>query len=121
MLALHVRKVNQPIYDELLRVAQRRGLTTYSDVGPLADLSMDVDADRDAISKILEEIARHEEEQRRPMLTAVVVHRGDDNNPGEGFFAIATELGRYGGSRNQLRRLEFWVSTVGEVHAHWGA
>ena len=50
------------------------------------------------------------------MLTAIVVHRGDDNNPGEVFFAIANELGRFNGSRDPLARLEFWVRQVQEVN-----
>jgi hypothetical protein len=106
------------IFAELQRVARRRRLTTYSDIAPLAGLDMDVDVDRDRMSAILEEIARHQEEEGLPMLTAVVVHRGNDNNPGEGFFAIAEEFGRFEGGRNQLVRLEFWVREVGRVHDH---
>ena len=53
------------------------------------------------------------------MLTALVVHHGDDNNPGEGFFAIATRFRRFNGSRDQFKRLQFWVEQVKEVHAHW--
>jgi len=111
--------MNEQIYQALLEIARRRELTTYSDIAPLAGLNMDIDTDRDAMSDILEAIARHEETEGRPMLTAVVIHRGSDNNPGEGFYAIATELQRYGGSRHQLRRLEFWVSQVAQVHDHW--
>ena len=53
------------------------------------------------------------------MLTALVVHHGDDNNPGEGFFAIATTLGLFSGSRAPLKRLEFWVGQVTQVYNHW--
>jgi hypothetical protein len=55
----------------------------------------------------------------RPSLTALVVHRGDDNNPGEGFFAESTQLGRFHGSRAQMARLEFWVREVTAVHQYW--
>jgi len=53
------------------------------------------------------------------MLTALIVHRGNDNNPGEGFFAIAQEFGLYNGSRDQIARLTFWANMVTEVHNHW--
>lgn len=108
------------IYNRLLEVARTEpGLTTYSDIAPLANLSMDREEDRDEISRILEEILQHESAEGRPLLTALVVHRGDDNNPGEGFFAAATRLGRFSGSRNQMQRLSFWVREVNEVHEYW--
>lgn len=58
--------MNRLIYDRLVELARAERLTTYSDIAPLAGLSMDNEADRDAISKILMEIARHEEGQGRP-------------------------------------------------------
>ncbi len=109
------------IYHQLLTLARERRLTTYSDIAPLAGLSMDRESDREAISQILGEILRHEVAHGRPLLTAIVVHRGDDNTPGEGFFAESTQLGRYNGSRTQMVRLEFWVREVSAVHQYWGA
>lgn len=109
------------IYDRLVDLARTQRLTTYSDIAPLAGLSMDVDQDRERISQLLSEIVLHEVGQGRPMLTAIVVHRGSDNNPGEGFFSIATELGLFNGSRQQLQRLEFWVRQVQLVNGHWSA
>jgi hypothetical protein len=107
------------IYNQLLVLARGQRLTTYSDIAPLAGLSMDSEEDRERISRLLGEIVLHENAAGRPMLTALVVHRGNDNNPGEGFFAIAYELGRFNGSRQQLPRLEFWVAQVQEVHQYW--
>jgi len=109
------------IYARLVELARARQLTTYSDIAPLAGLSMDVEQDRERISQLLGEIAIHEASEGRPMLTAIVVHRGSDNNPGEGFFAITTQLGFFNGSRQQLPRLEFWVRQVQLVNEHWGA
>ena len=111
--------MHQGIYNRLLELARAGRLTTYSDIAPLADLSMSSELDRDRISELLGEILRDEVAHNRPLLTAIVVHRGNDNNPGEGFFAIATELGRYDGSRDQLARLEFWVRQVQEVNTYW--
>ncbi|ELI5417777.1 hypothetical protein RRJ97_004407 [Vibrio parahaemolyticus] len=53
------------------------------------------------------------------MLTSLVIHKGNDNNPGEGFYSIASELGIYNGSRNNLDRITFWVSQVSLVHDYW--
>jgi len=107
------------IYNRLLELARSGRLTTYSDIAPLAGLSMSNDLDRDRISELLGDILRHEVAEGRPLLTAIVVHRGNDNNPGEGFFAIASEIGHFNGSRDALARLEFCVRQVQEVNAYW--
>ena len=62
------------IYDRLLEIARAEDLTTYSQIAPLAGLTMSNERDRDAISDILVEIAKHEQAAERPMLTALVVH-----------------------------------------------
>lgn len=111
--------MNQILYTHLINLAQNDGLTSYRRIAPLVGLSMDVEADRDEMTRLLEEIARHEEQAGRPMLTAIVVHEGGDNLPGEGFFVIATEFRRFGGSRGSLDRLCFWVEEVKKVQDHW--
>ena len=115
--------MHQRIYDRLIELARALPgrLTTYSDIAPLAGLSMNNDTDRERISTLLGEILRHEVNQGRPLLTAIVVHRGNDNNSGEGFFSIATDIGRFNGSRDPLARLEFLVRQVQEVHNYWGS
>ncbi|HTB81841.1 MAG TPA: hypothetical protein VK717_13230 [Opitutaceae bacterium] len=111
--------MHDAIYQKLVDFAKTAKLTFYSEIAPLADLSMDLPEDRAKISEILEEIGRHEEKEDRPMLTAIVIHAGGDNNPGNGFFELAKSLGRYGGSKNEQRRVEFWVKQVAETHAFW--
>jgi hypothetical protein len=92
--------MHKGIYDRLIQLAREGRLTTYSDIALLAGLSMAKDDDRDQMSALLGEILRHEVAQGRPLLTAIVVHKGNDNNPGEGFFAISSELGHFNGSRD---------------------
>ena len=78
-----------------MELARAGKLTTYGQIAPLAGLSMDVEKDRATMSELLREILEHELSQSRPVLPAIVVHKGEDNNPGEGFFSIVTELGLY--------------------------
>lgn len=111
--------MNATLYNELVRLAQNNLLAAYSEVAPLIGLSMDSEEDRNEIARLLGEIAVHEHEAGRPMLTALVVHKGNDNNPGEGFFSIAHDLGLYSGSRDPMDRLIFWSNQVTEVHNHW--
>ena len=111
--------MNQTLYGELVRLARIRDLTFYSRVAPLVGLSMENDEDRDEIARLLGEIAVYENQNERPMLTSLVIHKGNDNNPGEGFFSIANELELYFGSRDQLQRVTFWSNQVTAVHNYW--
>ncbi|MGA3172159.1 MAG: hypothetical protein ABSE62_14225 [Chthoniobacteraceae bacterium] len=112
--------MNQQIYDRLLWLARNQQLSSYTDIGGLVGLDMNEEADRHEISRLLEEIARFVHAQHWPMLTALVIHWGNDNNPGEGFFAIAQELGLFGGTRNELARTTFWARQVAAVFAFDG-
>lgn len=111
--------MNETLYNELVRLARSRDLVAYSDVAPLVGLNMANEDDRHEIARLLGEIATHEQNEGRPMLTALVVHRGNDNNPGEGFFSIAHDFGLYDGGRDQMARLIFWSNQVTAVHNHW--
>lgn len=111
--------MNETLYNELVRLAQAQDLAAYSDVAPLIGLSMDNEEDRNRIAELLGEIAIHEDNEGRPMLTALIIHRGNDNNPGEGFFSIAQELGHFDGSRDLINRLTFWSNQVTQVHNYW--
>jgi hypothetical protein len=108
--------MNTLVYQKLQDVARCGSYTTYSDIAPLAGLDMGNPADRETMSRLLEEIARVEQVAGRPMLTAVVIHRAD-NIPGEGFFTIAEEFGRFDGGD----KLPFWIISLNEVHDYWRA
>lgn len=111
--------MDQALYEILIDLAQNDRLAAYSEVAPQIGLDMSIESDRDEIAERLGEIARYEHENGRPMLTSLVVHYGDDNNPGEGYFGIANTLGLYDGSRNPIAKLTFWAGQVRDVYNHW--
>jgi hypothetical protein len=111
--------MNQEIYDELVRCATTRRLAAYSHVAPLVGLDTESDADRKQMSRLLREIAEFEHANHRPKLTALVIHKGRDNNAGEGFFAIAQEFALFEGSRDDIERTKFWSRQVADVFAQW--
>lgn len=111
--------MNETLYNELLRLARSQRLTTYSDIASLVGLDMGNNEDRHKITNLLREIAVHENDAGRPMLTSLVVHKGNDNNPGEGFFSIAQEFGLFDDAKDHLARLTFWTNQVTAVHNHW--
>ena len=104
----------EAIYQELLLVAKGSNLTNYSDIAPLAGLDMGLPPDRNSMASILDEISRSEHENGRPLLSAVVVLKGE-NIPGEGFFSLAKDLRLHDGSDDVV----FWVREVQRVHNYW--
>jgi hypothetical protein len=106
--------MHQAIYEELKRVAARATTVTYSEIAPLAGLSMDDPSHRDEIGRLLGEISEHEHEMNRPLLSVVVIHR-DNNMPGPGFFKLAKRLGLYDG----LDDLKFFLDELKRAHTVW--
>ena len=50
--------MNKTIYDTLKKVAKAQGVTTYSDIAPLAGLDMSSPHDRNQIAEILGDISK---------------------------------------------------------------
>lgn len=109
--------INQAIYERLIEVARAGDLITYGEIAPLANLNMDSPDDRNKIAHILGDISTHEDEQGRPLLSSVVVLAGI-GYPGEGFFNLARQLGRYHGHK-EFEDLEFFVQETKRVYGYW--
>ena len=109
--------IHKGIYEQLKEVARNGALITYVEIAPLAKLNMESPGDRNRIGEILGEISTFEHENRRPMLSVLVVH-ADDGMPGDGFFNLARELGLLHGS-NDEKELAFFAQQVARVHEYW--
>jgi hypothetical protein len=77
-------EVFRDLRDLLAENACRRQLMAYSETG----------LNRNVVGKLLDDINRSEHEHGRPLLSVIVVHKGE-TMPGEGFFMCARDLGRY--------------------------
>jgi len=113
--------IDATLYEKLLELAKAKKLASYSEVAPLIGLDMAQEKDRDEIARKLGDIVFFEHENNRPMLTALVVHQGGDNNPGEGFFSAAEKIGLFKSSRDPMKRLTFWSNQVTLVHNLWAS
>ena len=109
--------MHQEIYDHLVEIARGQALCTYSDIAPLANVDLTVEADRVQLAGYLAEICHHEDQAGRPMLSAIVIHSGGDNNPGNGFFELAQVMGKFNGT---MDRVIFWAREVHAVFSAWG-
>ena len=107
--------MHEAIYRRLIEVAKAERTTYYSEIAPMADLDMEYQADRNAIADILDEISRHERTEGRPLLSAVVVHKGE-GTPGNGFFDMARSVGVM---QRADDRVTFFARELGQVHDAW--
>ncbi len=106
--------MHQQIYQRLSQVARLGQYVTYSDIAPLANLDIGIQADRNEIGRLLGEISLFEHNQGHPLLSAVVIHR-DNNMPGQGFFQLARQLNLHRGTDDLL----FFIEELRRVHNHW--
>lgn len=97
----------------LVDVAMRRGRIAYSElVDKISALSLEPHDTR--LFHLLGEISSDEDKAGRGMLTAIVVHKFGDMQPGPGFFELAKSLGK-----NTKDPLVCWISEFNKVHDYW--
>jgi hypothetical protein len=74
----------------------------------------------DGVSKALFHISSYEVEQGRPMLSALVVHKGGQYKglPGPGFFKLARRLG-FTIADSDAAEQDFWDAQVQAAVEHW--
>jgi hypothetical protein len=72
------------LYGLLIEKARHRAILAYSETG----------RSRAVIGPLLDEINRHEHSEARPLLSVIVVRKGT-TEPGEMFWSLAQDLGRY--------------------------
>jgi len=76
--------------------------------------SIDVEAHDPRLFHLLGEISTEEDKSGRGMLTAIVVHKSGDMQPGPGFFELANSLGK-----DTSDILACWVNEFNKVHDYW--
>lgn len=97
----------------LIGVAARKGRIAYSElVGQISALSLEPHDNR--LFHLLGEISSEEDKAGRGMLTAIVVHKSGDMQPGPGFFELAKSLGK-----DTKDPLVCWISEFNKVHDYW--
>jgi hypothetical protein len=97
----------------LAEYAKRRQMIPYSEFVTKVH-SIKIDYHDPRLFHFLGEISAEESTAGRGMLTALVVHKHGDMQPGPGFFELAQELGH-----DTSDILRFWIEEVERVFAAW--
>jgi hypothetical protein len=97
----------------LAAYAKRRQMIPYSEfVARINSLTLEPHDPR--LRFLLGEISSEESRAGRGMLTALVVHKTGDMQPGPGFFELAKQLGH-----DTSDIVKFWIEEVKLVFRHW--
>lgn len=106
--------MNSELRFRLIEIARRKQVVTYGEIAPYFGLDMQNPQDRNTISYMLDEVSEYEFRNGRPLLSAVVI-LAHGNSPGEGFYTMATRIGRFNGNDD----LFFFVEELNRVHEYW--
>jgi hypothetical protein len=109
----------------LVTVARDRGMTDYStlnrqiaqDTGRRA-FDFGQESERAAIGRLLGEISVKTHADHGIMLSALVTHRGS-NDEGAGFYKLAAELGRMPAKPTADQKLQAFARLTSEVHQQY--
>lgn len=110
-------KTKQEMKLIVLNRAKQRGMIAYSELlDKVTSLQLDLEQPdhRSIMAEMLGEISLAEDKAGRGMLSALVVYKTGDMEPGQGFFDYAEVLGR-----DISDRLTFWVREIHKVHDCW--
>jgi hypothetical protein len=93
--------------------AKEQSVISYSElVQQIRSITLDPQDPR--LRNLLCEISAEEERAGRGMLSAVVVHKSGDRQPGPGFYEFAEEIGK-----KVTDKTEFWVRELTKVYDYW--
>jgi hypothetical protein len=86
---------------------------------PYSDLAREInaislEAHDQRLFHLIGELSTEEDAVGHGMLSAIVVHKSGDMQPGPGFFELAKKLGR-----DTSDILKCWVEELKRVHAFW--
>lgn len=101
----------------IVEQAKKCSLITYSDlVNKVISLQLDIELvdQRNIMAEMLGEISLAEDRAGRGMLSALVIHKTGDMEPGQGFFDYAKALGK-----NISDKTTFWIEEVNKVYGYW--
>jgi len=101
------------IKEILIGRAKVRGMIPYSELVGLVR-AVNLEAHDVRLFAMLGEVSTEEARAGRGMLSALVVHKEGDMQPGPGFFDLAKSLGR-----DASDILKCWVEEFRKVHAYW--
>jgi hypothetical protein len=105
------------VYQKLIEAAKKRKFVCYKEIGKIMGIHKPGNYLGWETGRMLGEISKFEHEHGRPLLSAVVI-RSDLKRPGDGFFKLAKELGKFKGESKEDQK-KFWNRELQAVYTTW--
>ncbi|OED52278.1 hypothetical protein BEI46_18385 [Aliivibrio fischeri] len=109
----HWNKAKSEAKLHLISVAKRKRTTSYSDLVSNIE-AINFQPHDFELFTMLGELGTEESINGRGIITALVVHKNGDMQPGKGFYELATEL-----SLDTTDQIAFWIAELNKVHNYW--
>lgn len=112
--------MNNTVRNHLIELARKEMTTTYqklSDDCKLGLIMTESEYARAEIGRILGDISTYEHENGRPLLSCLVISKGD-NYQGDGFYKLAEGLG-FGPWKKLKKNIEFETGQMNDTYAFW--
>lgn len=97
----------------LIQKAKHRAMIPYSELVGLVN-SVNFNAYDQRLFAMLGQVSIEEDENGRPLLSVLVVHKNGDVKPGPGFFELAASLGRDTRDADKA-----WIAETQKVYQYW--
>lgn len=108
------------IRKKLIELARLKTTWSYSQLNEQLGLGLNFknDYDRGLIGEWLGEISAHEFENKRPLLSALIIHKGGRREQGDGFYKLCEQL--YGENWQTLKADKNWEnSMIADCFTFW--
>ncbi len=113
--------MNTTVRNHLIEVARKRGIIHYQELCNACNLKLnmhDNPSDRLEIGRILGEISVFEHNEKRPLISAIVVSKGTLDE-GNGFYKLCEELGITSDWRRLAKDDTFAIREISKCHDFW--
>lgn len=97
----------------LIQKAKQRAMIPYSELVALVN-AVNFAAFDQRLFAMLGQVSLEENQQGRPLLSVLVVHKTGDMKPGPGFFELASSLGRDTRDADKT-----WIAETQKVYQYW--
>ncbi|WP_417233620.1 hypothetical protein [Arthrobacter sp.] len=111
--------------DYLVRLAREQGYCDYSgfnraltEATALRGFDYNQESERAAVGRLLGEVSRQSHSENGIMLSALVTHKGS-NNEGSGFYKLAAELGEMPSKPTADQKLEAMSTQMNKVYTYY--
>lgn len=108
------------IRKQLIDLARSKTTWSYSQLNNQLQLNLNFDdpSDRKLIGEWLGEISLHENERERPLLSALIIHKGKDKEQGDGFYKLCQDI--YNKNWEDLKaNKNFEIEKITECFTFW--